>query len=62
MSYWIEDHLGWILGVVIVGLLVLVVWSTSKESAALDTECTAMMQMARTPHDSLEARIACNKM
>lgn len=62
MSYWIDDNIGWILGAVTVALIVLVVWATHKESQALTDECNSMMQMARSSRDSLDVRIACNKM
>lgn len=55
---WIYDHLGWL---VVAGLIALValIWMDVR---SMDRECQHMMQLARSPRDSLDARIACNKM
>lgn len=62
MSYWIEDHLGWISVISIVLLFGLLVWASKKQTEAIDQECASMLTLARTPRDTLDVRIACNKM
>lgn len=58
---WIEDHMGWILTLVLVALVIMIGYAACATAEATSEACMKMWNYARTPHDSLEVTRECEK-
>lgn len=56
-----EKKLMWVMGLVVVACFAVIVAIGMASDRAVNAQCAEIMSAARTPRDTLDAKIACQK-
>lgn len=56
------DEFPWISILIVAICVCLAGWAIHKSGQEMDRKCTAIMSLARTPRDTLDAAIACQQL